>query len=213
MSKIETNVIKPMISFKEGGVENLVIDKDSEQSLDSGIKAIEDFMKQEGKGKTDDEKDQLYKEAKELHTSFVATLTDVKYNFHLNRSQWRFLTDLLLKKMDYDVNTVFFAIELSNLLGKIHKEVKFTGEEDLVAIPVNATEITYIYHLIAKHTVKGLTRDSYSFAQVLTRIGVISKILNYYDAAAKNSSDEIMDWVAAFDENVTVEVKAEELVD
>jgi hypothetical protein len=85
------------------------------------------------------------------------------------------------------------------------KEIKFTNDTDLVAIPVNATEITYIYHLISNHKMKGLTRDTFLFSEVLVKIGNISKLFNYYDAVGKNLSTEIQDWVTTFEEGVTRE--------
>jgi hypothetical protein len=205
MSNIQTNVVKPEIKFFENETENLVINPINEILLDSRIQSIEDYMtNNEGKGKTDLEKDELYKNAQELWKEYTNTLRDVKYNFHLNRVQWKFLTDLILQKLEYDVNTVFFAIELTELLGTM-KDVKYTNDTELIAFPVNATEITYIYHLISKHKVKGLTKDSYTFSKVLVRIGNISKLFNYYDSYAKSLSTDIQDWVTSFEEGVVVE--------
>jgi hypothetical protein len=205
MSNIETNVVKPEIKFFENETENLVIDAFNESLLDNKISIIEHFMvSNDGTGKSEEDKDDLYKKSQELWKEYTNTLRDVKYNFHLNRVQWKFLTDLILQKLEYDVNTVFFAIELTELLGTM-RDVKYSNDTDLVAFPVNATEITYIYHLISKHKVKGLTKDSYTFSQVLMRIGSISKLFNYYDSYAKSLSTDIQNWVASFEEGVTVD--------
>lgn len=205
MSNIETNVIKPDVKFFENETENLTITPANESLLDSKIQTIEDYMNNnDGKGKTDEEKDNLYKVSQDLWKDYTNALRDVKYNFHLNRVQWKFLTDLILQKLEYDVNTVFFAIELTDLLGTM-RDVKYTNDEELISFPVNATEITYIYHLISKHKVKGLTKDSYTFSKVLMRIGNISKLFNYYDSYAKNLSTEIQNWVTSFEEGVVVE--------
>jgi len=85
------------------------------------------------------------------------------------------------------------------------RDVKYTNDDELIAFPVNATEITYIYHLISKHKVKGLTKDSYTFSKVLMRIGTISKLFNYYDSYAKSLSTDIQDWVSSFEEAVIAE--------
>ena len=205
MSTIETNVVKPEVRFFENDTENLVIDPFNEALLDGKVSSIESYMdNNSGKGKTDEEKDGLYRSAQELWKEYTSALKDAKYNFHLNRPQWKFLTDLILSKLEYDVNTVFFAIELTNLLGTM-RDVKYSNDTDLVAFPVNATEITYIYHLISKHKVKGLTKDSYLFSEILVRIGNISKVFNYYDTYAKNLSGEIQDWVTSFEEGIIVE--------
>lgn len=204
-NKIETNVVKPSLSFVENEVENLILETNWEAQLDSKILEIENYISNNnGKGKTEEEKDELYKNAQTIWREYAAILTETKYNFFLNRRQYKFLTDLIVSKMEYDVNTVFFAIELTNLLAGM-KDAKFTNDTDLIAFPVNATEITYIYHLISKHKVKGLSRDSYTFAEVLRRIGDISKIFNYYDTAGKNSSTDIQNWALTFEEGVSLE--------
>ena len=205
MSNIETNVVKPEIKFYENETENLLITPFYENDLDSRVKEIENFVSNNsGNGKTDEEKDELYKGAQELWMAYANSLRDAKYNFHLNRSQWKFVTDLVLSKLEYDVNTVFFAIELTDLLGSM-KDTKFIDDKQSIPFPVNATEITYIYHLISKHKVKGLTKDAYLFSEVLIRIGNISKLFNYYDTLGKNLSTDVQDWVASFGEGVSLD--------
>lgn len=204
-NKIETNVVKPSLSFIENEIENFILETSWETQLDSKILEIENYISSNnGKGKTEEEKDELYKNAQIIWREYSAILTKTKYNFFLNRKQYKFLTDLIVSKMEYDVNTVFFAIELTNLLAGM-KDAKFTNDTDLVAFQVDATEITYIYHLISKHKVKGLSRDSYTFAEILRRIGDISKVFNYYDTAGKNLSTDIQNWALTFEEGVSIE--------
>jgi len=204
---IETNVVRPEISFFENDTDNLILTPFYESELENKINQIESYINDNsGKGKTDEEQDELYKNSQNFWKEYSVSLRDTKYNFHLNRNQWKFLTDLILTKLDYDVNTVFFAIELTDLLGTM-RDTKYTNDTELISFPVNATEITYIYHLIAQHKVKGLTKDAYMFSQVLKRIGSISKVFNYYDTYGKNLSSDIQDWVTSFEEGVSVEPK------
>lgn len=212
MNKVETNTVKPEISFNENDTQYLLINTLEESTLDNKILDLENYLKNNaGKGKTEKEKDDLYKSAQQLWRSYASSLKDTKYNFYLNKAQYKFLTDLILSKLEYDVNTVFFAIELTDTLATM-KDMKFVNEKDLINLPVNATEITYIYHLIAKHKVKGLTRDAYTFANILKRIGAISKIFNYYDATGKNLSTDIQDWVSTFDDGVILEEQKDSTV-
>jgi len=205
MDKIETNTVKPQLSISNEGVEYLILDLQEESLLDSKISDIEKYMTSNvGEDKTEDEKNELYKEAQVLWYNFVNSLKEAKYNFYLNRGEHKFLTDLILTKLEYDVNTVFFAIELTNTMGNM-KDVKYTNDKDVFPFPVNATEITYIYHLISKHKVKGLTRDAYTFSKILLKIGEISKIFNYYEASSKNLSKDIQDWIVTFDKGVNFE--------
>ena len=204
MSTIETNVVKPEIKFVSNDVEYLLINNEQENILENNVRDIEKFMEQDGTNKTDEEKDSLYQNAQELWKDYADSMKNAKYNFHLNRGQWKFLTDLLLSKLEYDVNTVFFAIELVELLGTL-RDVKFTNDTELNLVEVNATEITYVYHLISKHKVKGLTKDAFLFSEILVRIGNISKLFNYYDTLGKNLSSDIQNWISSFEEGVTYE--------
>lgn len=207
MSKIETNVIKPQINFSENLIDYTLIEEVSENKLDEKSQDITNFINSnEGKGKSDEEKDKLYSSAQEIWNSYKDILQDTKYNFNLNRSQWKFLTDLILTKVEYDVNTVFLGLELTDLFEGM-KGTKFTNDYELKIFEVNATEVTYIYHLISTQKIKGLTKDAVTFSQILRKIGDISKVFNYYETLGKNLSGDVQDWVAAFEEGVTREVK------
>lgn len=204
---IETNVIKPELGFSHGEFEFVILTHETEEKLDKKLSSIESFMEDnDGTGKEDEEKDSLYLSAQELWKDYAKLLKDIKYNFFLNRAQFKFLKDLITKKMEYDVNTVFFAIELKGMFEKMNGS-DFKNDKELLSFEVNATEITYTYHLISKHTVKGLTNDSYLFSEVLMRIGDISKIFNFYETSGKNLTTDIQNWVTAFEEGVTVEKK------
>lgn len=205
MTQIESHTIKPEFSFLENEQQHQIFTSVEESLVDTKISDLENFMKNTyGQKKSESEKDTLYKEAQGLWHTLANTLKEAKYNFHLNRVHHKFLTDLILLKLEYDVNTVFFAIELTNMLGTM-KDMKFVNDSDYVAFPVNATEITYIYHLISNHKVKGLTKDAYTFSKILIRIGEISKVFNYYETTIKNLSKEIQDWIVTFDEGVSLE--------
>jgi hypothetical protein len=207
MSDIQTNVVKPSVIFTENDIDYRNIGEDFENNLDTKYQAVLEFTKNNnGEGKTDLEKDNLYKDAQQLWTDYTNLLKSTRYNFNLNRTQWKYLSDLIQSKLEYDINTVFIAIELTELLGTMREDSKiFNNDIDSFAFLVNATEITYIYHLIAEHKVKGLAKDTYTFSEILKRIGAVSKVFNYYDTIGKNLAADIQDWVACFDENVTME--------
>jgi len=207
MSDIQTNVVKPSVIFTENDIDYRNIGEDFENNLDTKYQAVLDFTKNNnGKGKSDLEKDNLYKDAQQLWADYTNALKSTKYNFNLNRAQWKYLSDLIQGKLEYDINTVFIAIELTEVLGTMREDSKvFNNDNDSFAFLVNATEITYIYHLIAEHKVKGLTKDTYTFSEILKRIGAVSKVFNYYDTIGKNIAADIQDWVACFDDNVAME--------
>jgi len=197
---IETNVVKPKLSIFQNDIEYRLINKETEEMLDGKIAEIETFMAtNHGFGKPDSYKDELYTSSKELWNQYARTLQDVVYTFYLNHKQFEYITSLLRDKMEYDVNTVFLAIELTNMLGTWASSSKGQKKDELRGYVADATDITYMYHLIAKHKVKGLTAQTYLFAEILKKIGDISKIISYYDSSAKSLSADIQKWVASFE--------------
>ena len=156
-----------------------------------------------GEGKIDVEKDSLYANAQQLYVDYKNELRDAKFNFFFNRHQYNLLTDLLLKKLEYDVNTLFIAMELNEMLKSIHGS-KFENDFQISEIKLTATELTYVYHLIQTHKVKGLTQQAYTFASLLTRIGDVSKLINFYDAKAKSLVEDIQKWALSLDGNESI---------
>jgi len=206
MSKVQINTVKPDLSFFENDTIHRLLSFDSEAKLDSIIESIENFMKNNsGQGATEEEKDLLYANAQSLLLDFKKELTEVKFSLYLNRPQYQFLTDLLLKKIEYDVNTVFVAIELKTLFENING-TKYSNDSEIKPFQVTATELTYIYHLIQTHKVKGLSKDAFTFAGVLIRIGETSKIINYYDSFVKNFPEEISQWALKMDAPLETEI-------
>jgi hypothetical protein len=213
MSKIETSVVKPQLNFAENLQEYSLIASESENALDAKLQEIENYINtNDGKDKSDEEKDALYLYAQKIWQEYSDLLQETKYNFNLNRSQFKFLKNLLVTKMQYDVNTVFIALELEELLNN-SDSFKYVNDYQLNSIQANATEITYIYHLIATHKVTGITKDARTFAEILRKIGDVSKVFNFYETSGKNLASDVQDWVAAFEEGVVRETRQIEQID
>lgn len=197
---IETNVVKPRMFFKENEQEHYLMDELDEASLDTQITKIRDYIRNnDGRFQSEEYKDKLYAESKKHWEDYANFLRSVKFSLFLNKSQFDYLTELLVEHMEYDSNTVHLAIELTDMLGSWSESDSQVDESSLKSYQGDAIEITYLYHLITKHKVKGLTNESYRFAEVLKRVDSITRIVNYYDTAAKNLAKEIQDWVASFE--------------
>lgn len=202
--KFENVVNKPELTFFENEEMFRIMDFDVESSLDSKMESVENYMSDNnGTGMTDLEKDAIYANAQSIYVDYKNDLREAKFNFYFNRPQYNLLSDLLLKKLEYDVNTLFVALELDNMLNSIH-DTKFKNDKELVVVKMNATELTYVYHLIQGYKVKGLTKEAYTFASLLNRIGDASKIINYYDAKAKSLVEDIQRWALTLDGSDTL---------
>jgi hypothetical protein len=196
--EIETQVVKPKMTSIFEEKDYRIISEEQENSLDSSVKNIEHYIAfNHGMGKSEEEKDRYYAEAKNLWEQYVKVFKQTTFKFHLNEKQFEYFTEMLRDKIEYDVNTIFFAIELTDTLGSwIIQSEDGKGVKSYDIDPVSAN---YLYHLISTVKVKGLTEEAYLFSQVLKKIHEVMKIVNFYDTHAKTLSKDIQDWVASFE--------------
>ena len=101
--------------------------------------------------------------------------------------------------MEYTVDTVFYAIEIENMFRGMVKDSKYEGDNDAKRIKMTPVDLTYLYHIVSKHTVKGLGEKTRLFANVISIIGYSSKVFNYYSELFKNVSEFIQRWILALD--------------
>jgi hypothetical protein len=199
--EIQTQVVKPKMFTKFGEEEFRILDVSNEASLDSAVKNIENFITfNEGRGKSELEKDTLYANAKQLWGNYVEALRTSKFKFYLNEAQFDYFTKILTEDMEYDSNTIFFGIELTDTLGNWAKQELEAKDDSVRIYETDPVSVNYMNHLIATVKIKGLGEEAYLFAQVFRKITEIMKVVNFYDAHAKSLSKEVQDWVANFED-------------
>lgn len=193
---------KPELSFERDGKTYLIISEEQSNKLDSLKESVENFIKEKSQlsGLSEEEQDNLYKEAQTLWGEYANELKETKFFMNMTPDVSKYIAYLLNDKVEYDVNSVFFAIEISDRI----KDLRKLKDEDHT-LELNATEITYFYHLLSSHKVKGLSKDTYSFVDFLLRIGELSKVINYYNTWAEHLKSDIHQWVALMDPNVSLD--------
>lgn len=216
VDKFESIAEKPKFSLTINEKEYRLLKEDDETWIDDKVQEIRDFMSNnEGKGKSEDEKNDLYKQAQDMWKELGGPdgkISKIEYGLILNRPQYNHLVELLRDKIEYDVNTIFFAIELTNFLGKTVNESGYEDDETPIVFDLSATDMTYLYTCLSQHKSKGLKQKTYTFAGIIRRIGDISKVINHLDSNSKDLSTEIQNWVACFDDNVSMEsIKGDKL--
>lgn len=216
VDKFESIAEKPKFSLTINEKEYRLLKEEDEKWIDDKVQEIRDFMlNNEGKGKSEDEKNDLYKQTQDMWKELGGPdgkISKIEYGLILDRPQYNHLVELLRDKIEYDVNTIFFAIELTNFLGKTVKDSGFEDDETPIVFDLSATDMTYLYTCLSQHKSKGLKQKTYTFAGIIRRIGDISKVINHLDSNSKDLSTEIQNWVACFDDNVSMEsIKGDKL--
>ena len=106
--------------------------------------------------------------------------------------------------MEYNVDTVFYALELEKLMSELIDSEKYFGEEDAKAFTLTPVDIHYLYHILSKHTVKGLNKSARLFASIIQKIALSSGVFNYYKETFSNIAIAIQVWIASLDEGVII---------
>jgi len=198
-TKIEVATLKPNVSFSVKDTDYRLINLEDEVKLDNHIDSLRNYMKTtNGWGKSEEQKDLDYAFVQTMWKSYRQDLQSNTFNFYLNRPQYTLFTDILLKKLEYDVDNIFIALDLTDLL-KDMSGTKYSNDDELKFFKATATETTFIYHLFKNFKVRGLSKDAFTFAEIITRIADISKIVSYYDSHAKSITEEIGTWALSLD--------------
>ena len=195
--------------FEEGVVVSKELQETLQQKIDDIGKFIED--NKDAKDLPEKEKNSMYGQSKELWSDFSNFLRDVEYTMSLTGAEFHYLRDLIMKDMHYTETTLFVALRVEeNWLGLIKPtDVKRDTEDYQFKIKID--EATLIHHLIKDHSVKGLNNKAYMFASILTEIGNISRIFNYWDGQTKALSEKIHNWTLGLDTPETPVEEVEEL--
>lgn len=204
-------VEKPDLQFTDlNGNKIRMISVEDETYLEEKAQELINFMRNNhSQDLSDGEKDLLYSELQvmwnEVSGRDGGKLNDTSFHLVLHRPEYNYLVSLLREKLLYDVDTIFFAMELDNMVQAMLANSKFP--DDKTAMPFNMTpvDVHYLYQLISKHTVKGLKKESYYFAEVIKRVALSSRIFNYYKETYANIAKAIQMWVASLDKGVAIQ--------
>ncbi len=197
----ENNVEKPNCSFTEYEQTFRIIPLEDEIAIDEHLIKIQNYINNNhGFGQAEGQKDILYIEAQQLYKNLATKFKSIDYTLFLNRKEYTYLTTLINTKLEMDVDTLYYALELVGCLEgwKSNKE-KYSSDNELHSYNMNPTDVIYLDHLLSKNKVVGLTNDTYIFINILRKIIFISKYIRYVDSEIKYYQTEIQDWVATFD--------------
>lgn len=181
-------VVKPELEITDrGGNTVRVLSEEDEQYLDNSAEEILEFMRSvySTELKTEEELNEIYGKCADMWNSVSGKgdgkLNNISFSLVLHRDEAKFITELLMTKTEYDVNTVWYGMEIKNYLEELMQDKKnFSDDDTAHPIVTTPTDLTYIYHLVSQYKPVGLTKSTYRFAEVLKRIGHSSKIFKYY---------------------------------
>ena len=201
---------KPNLNFTtKDGKQVRILSKEDEEYLEQSYNEMLQFMRDNhATGLSGAEQDDLYTKLQiswnEVSGKNGGRLNDVSFSLVLHRNEFKYLYDLLKNKIEYDVDTIFYGMELLEMLDDMKKSGDYENDDQGIAFKMNPIDIHYLYHIISKQTVKGLNTQAFNFSEVIKRIALSSNIFNHYKQNFDNIAKAIQLWVASLEEGVAI---------
>ena len=201
---------KPNLSFKcDNGEMIRILSTEDESFLEERYQQIIDFMvNNHSQDHSEEEKNKLYGELQKMWFEISGKegkMNEISFNLVLYRDEYKYLLSILKNKIEYNVDTIFYGLELEKMIEQMISEEKFESDEQAKGFVMTAVDIHYLYHIVSKHTVKGLSKQSRMFAEIIKRIALSSNIFNHYKSKFDSTSKAIQMWVASLDKGFVIE--------
>ena len=186
-----------------------VIKRDSEKFL--GKEVTEQYQKQREnlkaflrryevntdtvKNMTEPEKDKIYDIAEYLFNNYQKIHNNLNFIFPLTFEEYKFIIEVIIKKLEYDRDGVFQVKELSkNYLSHYKKfEKDNAGTNDMTTwLDINSMMI--LYHHITRYKIKGHQTEAELFVNIITKLEERLMLYNAYKILTERLSQDFQVW-------------------
>lgn len=157
---------------------------------------------------SDEEKDMLYAKAQEIWKKGAdkgGAVNVLPYNLLLYRSEYTYLTDLILNKLEYDIDALFFIMEIRKRMAELQEKATYKDDNTLIAFTFTPIELHYLVKILNTHKVKGLKKEAFNMYNIFTTIGSVTRIYDTLKHEFTELSKEMLTWVSKFTEPTTTE--------
>jgi len=193
---------------------NIILNEEDRNSLDTILNDVDKLISTEiPKDITEHNKNTLFEKCKEYMLTYGRTFSGVKYTFGLSEAEYKLIKKIICQELEYDRQDLFIALVVKeNFFDAIeksedwHKE-KFKTEDNIDFFYVDIHEITRISHLIGQYKIKGLNKVSSNYAEVVRKIGDISKIYEYYNNLGNHMRQKCDNWIKGLVDKTSEEEK------
>ena len=157
--------------------------------------------------KVAEERDAQYAQYRELISLYGKTLGEIKFNLLLSKEEYLLLKNIIVNKLEYDRQNLFIGLLVrDNFFHKFDTDKNytrtalFTSDSPVEAFSLDINEITRISHLTGLYTIQGLDKKADTYANIIKKIGDISKIFEIYNSKGQTLSEEGGNWIQGFEQ-------------
>lgn len=186
-----------------------VIKRDSEKFL--GKEVTEQYQKQREnlkaflrryevntdtvKNMTEPEKDKIYDIAEYLFNNYQKIHNNLSFIFSLTFEEYKFIIEVIIKKLDYDSDGVFQVKELSkNYLSHYKKFEKDNAGTNDMTTWLHINSMMILYHHITRYKIKGHQTEAELFVNIITKLEERLMLYNAYKILTERLSQDFQVW-------------------
>ncbi len=198
----ESDYVSELSKTKEEGKLSTInpdfslINEETKTAIDEKEKEIYTFLNENNdfKSYTESEKDERFQNVISKQNELKDLIKTCKINLSLNGLEINFLENKLHSNIDYDYETIFYAVHLKKHLLNNLPSVKASDDFKLFETLVLLSDCVLLQHILTKLTVKGLNKSSLAFANICKKLSDVIVLYNFYENISMRLSKSIQEW-------------------
>jgi len=150
------------------------------------------------KNMTEEEKDKIYEIANFLFDNFQKIHNNLDFIFPLSFEEYKFINEVIIKKLEYDRDGVFQIRELkNNYLSHYPKFIKDNANINEMGTTIDINMTMVLYHHITRYKVKGAQTDFELFLSLVIKMEERLLLYNACKTITDRLSQDFMVWGGA----------------
>jgi len=193
--------------------ENIVLNKEDRDGIENLIKQMHELIK-DAPSKEKQIKEKQYSDYTELISTYNTSLSNLKFNFILDRDEYLYLKNLILHKISYNRENIFLGLLIKDNFFNHYDSDKSYNKTSLFktnseTFKLTIVELTRISHISNLVEIKGLDKEAELYSSIVRKIGDISKAIDYFDTLGAMTTEKGTNWILMFDNNQEGQVQEE----
>ena len=150
------------------------------------------------KNMTELEKDKIYDLAEFLFNNFQKIHNNLNFIFPLSQEEYKFLDEVITKKLEYDRDGVFQIQELKEkYLSFYRKFIKDSTVVNDMTTVVDVNSLMILYHHLTRYTIKGAQTEASLYFSLIKKMEERLMLYNAYKQITDHLSQEFVVWGGA----------------
>lgn len=150
------------------------------------------------KNMTEVEKDKVYDLAEFLFNNFQKIHNNLNFIFPLSQEEFKFVGEVIIKKLEYDRDGVFQIQELKEKYLNFYKIfIKDSPIVNDMGTVIDVSSLMILYHHLTRYTIKGAQTEAFLYFSLVKKMEVRLMLYNAYKQITDHLSQEFVVWGGA----------------